>query len=600
MAGREHRENYRVTATDDTQRALASVRRGFEQVEGAINSVGRATAGLATIAAAALSVNHFLKAASESEQASNRLAAVLRATGGAAGYTKAQLDAMADSMAESTMFDDESIRNAQSTLLKFGDIQGDVFERGMKLAADYASFTGTEIQDAAQTIGKALQSPEEGVGALERQIGKLTFTQKENIKTFMEQGRLMDAQGVILDILQKRIGGTSDLMNTGLTKSLKDLNKNWGEFSEAVGRSAPADSFLKFVNQSLRDMKNIIESGDWVAALKFIAGFRGMDIKPTQDATKSSGVIGGGPLDPAVLALQAKLDAAREAAAKKRTEQKGTRAKQEMSFEELLAKAAQKRLEVQDRAEQDAEKAAEDLRKEQEKLRESVVDLIDPTAQYTRQIELYRKAMDDGVISVEQYIEAATVLQQRINEIRGRHQELNEETKKTDDIARDLGLTFTSAFEDAIVEGKALRDVLKGLAMDMARIAARKVITEPLGAAFSGLVKTGVEKIFEPKKYVGSGDMDLPTFAGGGSTGSGSRAGGLDGQGGFLALMHPNETVTDHTRSGGGGNVTIVQHINVDSRSDRSSILQAMAAAKDQAKSEILASMQRGGTFARA
>jgi hypothetical protein len=94
--------------------------------------------------------------------------------------------------------------------------------------------------------------------------------------------------------------------------------------------------------------------------------------------------------------------------------------------------------------------------------------------------------------------------------------------------------------------------------------------------------------------------MDLPTFAGGGSTGSGSRAGGLDGQGGFLSLLHPNETVTDHSRGSGGGGVTIVQNINVDSRSDRSSILQAMAAAKDQAKSEILASMQRGGTFARA
>jgi len=592
---------FRVTATDDTQRALASVRRGFESVEGAIAGVTRATAGLAGIAAAALSVNHFLKAASESEQASNRLTAVLRATGNAAGYTKQQLDAMADSMAESTMFDDEAIRNAQSSFLKFGNIQGDVFARGMKLAADYASFTGSEMEDAAQTIGKALQSPEEGVGALERQIGKLTYSQKESIKTFLEQGRVIDAQNVVLDVLQKKIGGTSDLMNTGLTKSLKDITKNWGEFSEAVGKSAPSGSFLTFVNQSLKDMKAIIESGDWVAALKFIAGFRGMDIKPTQP-NGVSGIIGGGPADPRLTARLTEINAQIEAARKKQNEKKATTAKKEMSLDELLTKGAQKRIEMQEAAERDGEKTANDAIEANHKLRESVIDLIDPTAQYSRQIDVYRQAMEDGIITVEQYIEAATVLQGRINETRERHQELNEESKKTDDVARDLGLTFSSAFEDAIVEGKALRDVLKGLAMDMARIAARKAITEPLAAGFSGLIKGGVEKIFGSDKpvWTGSGDMDLPSFAGGGSTGSGSRAGGLDGQGGFLSLLHPNETVTDHSRGSGGGGVTIVQNINVDSRSDRSSIMQAMAAAKDQAKSEILASMQRGGTFARA
>jgi tape measure domain-containing protein len=37
-------------------------------------------------------------------------------------------------------------------------------------------------------------------------------------------------------------------------------------------------------------------------------------------------------------------------------------------------------------------------------------------------------------------------------------------------------------------------------------------------------------------------------FAGGGYTGSSPRAGGIDGQGGFPAILHPQETVIDHTR----------------------------------------------------
>jgi hypothetical protein len=50
--------------------------------------------------------------------------------------------------------------------------------------------------------------------------------------------------------------------------------------------------------------------------------------------------------------------------------------------------------------------------------------------------------------------------------------------------------------------------------------------------------------------------------------------------------------------AGPGGSVSIVQNISVDSRSDRASIMQAMAVAKDQAKAEILDSRRRGGAFA--
>ena len=45
----------------------------------------------------------------------------------------------------------------------------------------------------------------------------------------------------------------------------------------------------------------------------------------------------------------------------------------------------------------------------------------------------------------------------------------------------------------------------------------------------------------------------LFSFDGGGYTGSGARAGGLDGKGGFMAMMHPQETVLDHTKGQGTG-----------------------------------------------
>lgn len=43
----------------------------------------------------------------------------------------------------------------------------------------------------------------------------------------------------------------------------------------------------------------------------------------------------------------------------------------------------------------------------------------------------------------------------------------------------------------------------------------------------------------------------LFSFDGGGDTGNAPRSGGLDGKGGFLAMLHPRETVIDRTRTGG-------------------------------------------------
>ncbi len=51
---------------------------------------------------------------------------------------------------------------------------------------------------------------------------------------------------------------------------------------------------------------------------------------------------------------------------------------------------------------------------------------------------------------------------------------------------------------------------------------------------------------------VGTGfnfDVGAMSFAGGGYTGNAPRAGGIDGQGGFPAILHPQETVIDHTRA---------------------------------------------------
>ncbi len=153
-------------------------------------------------------------------------------------------------------------------------------------------------------------------------------------------------------------------------------------------------------------------------------------------------------------------------------------------------------------------------------------------------MELLTRALQEGIITEQQYTEAVTA---RLGLVA-------EKTKEAKSFAEEFGLAFSSAFEDAIVAGGDLSDVLKGLEQDILRIIIRKSVTEPLG----NLISSGVGSFFK----------GLFSFDGGGYTGAGARSGGMDGKGGFLAMMHPNETVIDHTRrnmaaGGGGANVTV-------------------------------------------
>ncbi|MDB2599091.1 hypothetical protein N9Y08_07070, partial [Paracoccaceae bacterium] len=79
------------------------------------------------------------------------------------------------------------------------------------------------------------------------------------------------------------------------------------------------------------------------------------------------------------------------------------------------------------------------------------------------------------------------------------------------------------------------------------------------------------------------------SFEGGGFTGLGARAGGLDGKGGRMAMVHPNESIIDHTKGGASG-ITVIN--NVDARGSGADVDQKIKSAMAQTSQQTIMTIQ--------
>jgi len=86
----------------------------------------------------------------------------------------------------------------------------------------------------------------------------------------------------------------------------------------------------------------------------------------------------------------------------------------------------------------------------------------------------------------------------------------------------------------------------------------------------------------------------LASFDGGGYTGPGLRTGGLDGKGGFLAMMHPDETVTDHTKGQRTSGPAIVQNVSIGDGVRRAEVVAGLVQARALAGLDRYQAGQRG------
>jgi hypothetical protein len=123
----------------------------------------------------------------------------------------------------------------------------------------------------------------------------------------------------------------------------------------------------------------------------------------------------------------------------------------------------------------------------------------------------------------------------RVREAESAFEDYNQTIERGADALTDF---FTSMMDGS----KSAKEALADLLIQMGRVQLQRGL---LGLGQSGGAIGGLFSML--------GQSLTPSFEGGGHTGSGPRIGGIDGRGGFAAIVHPDERIIDMRRGGGGG-----------------------------------------------
>jgi hypothetical protein len=171
----------------------------------------------------------------EAERQALLLEQTIRATGGAAGRTAADIERLVQGHARAGAAAADVVRSAATQLLTFRSISGEAFDRTLAAAVDLAAVGFGSVESAAVQLGKALENPIEGLSSLTRVGVSFSAEQKRVIQALVETGRTAEAQGLILEAVEGQVGGAGAAQGAGLAGAFRVLGHELAEFGETVG-----------------------------------------------------------------------------------------------------------------------------------------------------------------------------------------------------------------------------------------------------------------------------------------------------------------------------------------------------------------------------
>lgn len=155
----------------------------------------------------------------------------------AAEFTREALIGVANALKLQSTFDDDAILGAESLLLTFTGIGGKIFPDATKAILDLSVAMGQDLKSSTVQIGKALNSPIDGITALSRVGVSFTEQQKKQIETLQKSGHIMEAQRIILNELNKEFGGSAAAAAQTFEGRMTQLKIAMDDVSKSVGKA---------------------------------------------------------------------------------------------------------------------------------------------------------------------------------------------------------------------------------------------------------------------------------------------------------------------------------------------------------------------------
>ena len=252
-------------AFQNTAGSIAAVQGPLGPVAGRLSAIGAIIGrvspivllGTAAVVGLGLAFTKLIKNTASVQTQMLKLEAILKATGGAAGLSLNEIEDLSREIGIATLASVAKVRDAAGILLTFKSITGDVFKDALRLAQDLAEVGFGDLKMGATQLGKALEDPIIGLGALRRVGVSFTDAQKEMIKVLVMTGKKAEAQRIILDALNQQVGGAGVKAATGLAGAMDSLKENMDIFFE---NTKTGRGLVDFLTRSINSLAEAMGS----------------------------------------------------------------------------------------------------------------------------------------------------------------------------------------------------------------------------------------------------------------------------------------------------------------------------------------------------
>ena len=266
----------------DYRNRAAEAADGSQDLAGATENAAGWFGKLKTLAAGAVAfvglnrvvdgIKAIIKEGSDAEQEVAQLDAAIASAGRQAEFTAAKLLALGKTL-QTGLFDDGQVNSAIVRMLSYTNIVGEQFPVAMQITIDQAQRLGISLEQSAETVGKALQTPSKAMEGLSKQGFTLSDSQKRLIKELEATGRVAEAQAIILDLLAESYGGAAAAAKVGTIAGLwKEATDRFKDWKQEVADQGVLTYFKEQLTTLLATLDRLAKDGSLTRWAKQTAG----------------------------------------------------------------------------------------------------------------------------------------------------------------------------------------------------------------------------------------------------------------------------------------------------------------------------------------